>query len=121
MTGILVDTCGWVALVKSGLNLDSEMSKVIGKPELFVIQSVWEELEDLAKDKRGLLLGLLKSRCIIIEDPIGVGHTDKMLIQLSKSNKWPVLTVDTRLKEGLSRSGCQYIEVVSDRMLRLID
>ena len=71
MTGILVDTCGWVALVKSGLNLDSEMSKVIGKPELIVINSVWEELEDLAKQKRGLLLELLKSRCKLIDDPEG--------------------------------------------------
>jgi hypothetical protein len=32
-----------------------------------------------------------------------------------------VLTVDTRLKEKLSDSGCAYIEVVSDRMLRLVD
>ena len=120
MTGILVDTCGWVALVKSGLNLDSEMSKVIGKPELIVINSVWEELEDLAKQKRGLLLELLKSRCKLIEDPAGKNHTDRMLVELSRENKWPVLTVDTRLKENLSKSGCQYIEVVSDRMLRLI-
>jgi len=43
-----------------------------------------------------------------------------MLVELSRENKWPVLTVDTRLKENLSKSGCQYIEVVSDRMLRLI-
>ena len=47
------------------------MSKVIGKPELIVINSVWEELEDLAKQKRGLLLELLKSRCKLIEDPEG--------------------------------------------------
>ena len=120
MAGVLVDTCGWVALVKSGLNLDSEMSKVIGKPELIVISSVWEELEDLAKQKRGLLLELLKSRCKLIDDPEGQNHTDRMLVELSRENRWPVLTVDTRLKENLSKSGCQYIEVVSDRMLRLI-
>ena len=120
MTGVLVDTCGWVALIKSGLNIDSELAKIIGRPKLIVIDSVLEELEDLAKQKRGLLLELLKSRCEIIEDPKGERHTDKMLIKLSVSNKWPVLTVDTRLKEELSKSGCQYIEVVSDRMLRLI-
>jgi len=120
MTGVLVDTCGWVALIKSGLNIDSELAKIIGRPKLIVIDSVLEELEDLAKQKRGLLLELLKSRCDIIEDPKGERHTDKMLIKLSVSNKWPVLTVDTRLKEELSKSGCQYIEVVSDRMLRLI-
>ena len=56
MAGVLVDTCGWIALVKSGLNLDSAMSNVIGKPDLIVIDSVWKELNDLSKGKRGLLL-----------------------------------------------------------------
>lgn len=121
MTGVLVDTCGWVALVKAGLNLDSAMSNVIGKPDLIVINSVWKELDDLSRGKRGLLLGLLKTRSEIIDDPPEETHTDRMLIRLSKMNNWPVLTVDTRLKEKLSESGCSYIEVVSDRMLRLVD
>ncbi len=121
MAGVLVDTCGWIALVKSGLNLDSAMSNVIGKPDLIVIDSVWKELDGLSRGKRGLLLGLLKSRSDMMDDPPGEKHTDMMLLRLSKMNNWPVLTVDTRLKEKLSESGCSYIEVVSDRMLRLVD
>ncbi len=121
MAGVLVDTCGWVALVQSGLNMDSAMSNVIGKPDLIVINSVWKELEDLSKDKRGLLLDLLKSRSEIIDDPEGERHTDRMLIHLSKENGWPVLTIDTRLKQKLSDSRCSYIELVSGRMLRLVD
>ena len=121
MAGVLVDTCGWIALVKSGLNLDSAMSNVIGKPDLIVIDSVWKELDDLSRGKRGLLLELLKSRSVMMDDPPGERHTDMMLLRLSKMNNWPVLTVDTRLKEKLSESGCSYIEVVSDRMLRLVD
>ena len=93
MAGVLVDTCGWVALVKSGLNLDSEMSKVIGKPELIVISSVWEELEDLAKQKRGLLLELLKSRCKLIDDPEGHNHTDRMLVELSRENRLSLIHI----------------------------
>ena len=70
-TGVLVDTCGWIAFVKSGLNLDSAMSNVIGKPDLIVIHSVWKELDDLSRGKRGLLLGLLKSRSEMMDDPPG--------------------------------------------------
>ncbi|HII35239.1 MAG TPA: hypothetical protein HA315_04490 [Candidatus Thalassarchaeaceae archaeon] len=121
MARVLVDTCGWVALVKSGLNLDSAMSSVIGRADLIVIDSVWKELDDLSRSKRGLLLELLKTRSEMIDDPPEERHTDMMLIRLSKMNSWPVLTVDTRLKEKLSDSGCAYIEVVSDRMLRLVD
>ena len=43
------------------------MSNVIGKPDLIVIDSVWKELNDLSKGKRGLLLGLLKSRSEMID------------------------------------------------------
>ena len=97
------------------------MSNVIGKPELIVIDSVWKELDGLSRGMRGLLLGLLKRRSEMMDDPPGEKHTDMMLLRLSKMNNWPVLTVDTRLKEILSEAGCSYIEVVADRMLRLGD
>jgi len=43
-----------------------------------------------------------------------------MLIELSKTNNWPVLTVDRRLKERLVSSGASYIEVTSGPTLRLV-
>ena len=49
-----------------------------------------------------------------------VRHTDGMLLELSKSNGWPVLTVDRRLKERLMNNGGSYIEVTSRNVLRLI-
>ena len=99
MAGVLVDTCGWIAFVKSGMNLDSAMSNVIGKPDLIVIDSVWKELDDLSRGKRGLLLGLLKSRSEMMDNPPREGHTEMMLVRLSKMNNWPVLTDETRFKE----------------------
>tara|TARA_Y100000994_G_scaffold232729_1_gene220182 strand:+ start:332 stop:700 length:369 start_codon:yes stop_codon:yes gene_type:complete len=120
MTGVLVDACGWVALMDSGLNIDAAMRDVVGAPELMLLEGVLEELVELSSGKRGLLLSLLKSRSTMIENPAGLRHTDDMLLDISMKRGWPVLTVDIRLKERLVMSGCSYVEVVSGRMLRLI-
>ena len=120
MAGVLIDACGWAALMDSGLNIDAAMRDVIGTPELMLLEGVLGELVELSTKKRGLLLPLLESRSKMIENPSGMSHTDDMLLQLSIEKGWPVLTVDIRLKERLVMSGCSYIEVVSGRMLRLI-
>jgi len=120
MTGVLVDACGWAALMDSGLNIDTAMRDVIGAPELMLLDGVLDELVELSSEKKGLLLPLLESRSTMIGNPAGMSHTDDMLLQMSIENGWPVLTIDIRLKERLVMSGCSYIEVVSGRMLRLI-
>ena len=120
MTGVLVDACGWVALMNSGLNIDAAMRDVVGAPELMLLEGVLEELVELSSGKKGLLLPLLESRSTMIGNPAGMSHTDAMLLKISMEKGWPVLTVDIRLKERLVMSGCSYVEVVSGRMLRLI-
>ena len=120
MTGVLVDACGWVALMNSGLNIDAAMRDVVGAPELMLLEGVLEDLVELSSGKKGLLLPLLESRSTMIGNPAGMRHTDDMLLKISMEKGWPVLTVDIRLKERLVMSGCSYVEVVSGRMLRLI-
>lgn len=120
MTGVLVDACGWGALMNSGLNIDAAMRDVVGAPELMLLEGVLEELVELSSGKKGLLLPLLESRSTMIGNPAGMRHTDDMLLKISMEKGWPVLTVDIRLKERLVMSGCSYVEVVSGRMLRLI-
>jgi|TARA_B100001996_G_scaffold303692_1_gene244524 rRNA-processing protein FCF1 len=120
MNCVLIDACGWAALIDAGLNLDVAMSKVIGKPRYLLLEKVREELDSLAKHRKGLLLNLLDARVEIIEPPEDIRHTDGMLLHLSKSNGWPVLTVDRRLKERLMNNGGSYIEVTAKNVLRLI-
>ena len=120
MTGVLVDACGWVALMNSGRNIDAAMRDGVGAPELMLLEGVLEELVELSSGKKGLLLPLLESRSTMIGNPAGMRHTDDMLLKISMEKGWPVLTVDIRLKERLVMSGCSYVEVVSGRMLRLI-
>ncbi|DAC62992.1 MAG TPA: hypothetical protein HA240_03780 [Candidatus Thalassarchaeaceae archaeon] len=120
MSCVLIDACGWAALMDAGLNLDVSMSKVIGKPKYLLLSKVREELISLSKHRKGLLLDLLDSKSELIEAPEGIRHTDGMLLDLSTKNGWPVLTVDRRLKERLINNGGSYIEVTSRNVLRLI-
>ncbi|HJN70378.1 MAG: hypothetical protein QF500_00080 [Candidatus Thalassarchaeaceae archaeon] len=120
MSGVLIDACGWVALVDARLNLDSAMLEVAGSPNYILLNSVNKELHELSKRRGGLLLELLSSRCEMREDVVGMNHTDDMLVDISKTNGWPVLTVDRRLKERLVSVGASYIEVTSGPALRLV-
>lgn len=120
MVGVLVDACGWVALVEARLNLDGSMSEVVGSAELKLLECVEVELESMSNNQRGLLMDLLKSRCESIHDVEGLRHPDEMLVRLSSQNGWPVLTVDKGLKRLLIEQGGSYIEVTSGRFLRLV-
>jgi rRNA-processing protein FCF1 len=119
MVAVLVDACGWVAMMDAGLNLDEAMKNVVGKADLLVLDSVQNELELLSQRKKGLLLELLVNRSERVPDIEGMSHPDEMLVQMSTANGWPVLTVDRQLKERLIVSGGSYIEVTSGRSLRL--
>ena len=120
MVSVLVDACGWVAMMDAGLNLDEAMKNVVGKAALLVLDSVQNELELLSQRRKGLLLELLVVRSERVPDIEGMSHPDEMLIQMSTANGWPVLTVDRQLKERLIGFGGSYIEVTSGRSLRLV-
>tara|TARA_Y100000996_G_scaffold400434_1_gene370429 strand:- start:20874 stop:21242 length:369 start_codon:yes stop_codon:yes gene_type:complete len=117
---VLIDACGWAALIDADLNIDIAMSKIIGKPRYLLLGKVKQELESLSKQRKGLLLSLLEKKSELIDSPTGLRHTDQMLLELSRENGWPVLTVDRRLKERLINTGGSYIEVTSKNVLRLI-
>ena len=121
LSGLVIDACGWVALVDARLNLDSAMASVVGSPKLLVLDSVAKELENLSNERGGLLLDLLERRSERIPDIEGMKHTDDMLVKLSLDGKWPVLTVDKRLKERLIGVGGSYIEITSGPSLRLVE
>ena len=120
LSGLIVDACGWVALIDARLNLDVAMAPVVGSPKLLVLDSVAKELENLSKKRSGLLLDLLEQRSERIPDIEDMKHTDDMLVKLSVDDGWPVLTVDRRLKERLVGAGGSYIEVTSGPSLRLV-
>lgn len=120
MTGVLVDACGWVAVVDARINIDLALESQVGPVELKVTESVLAELEQLAeRESRVLLLDLLLERSEVVS---GEGqHTDDELIHLAATEGWPVLTVDRTLKARLHEANASVIEVHGSKALRLIE
>ena len=120
VTGVLVDACGWVAVVDARINIDLELESQIGPVELKVTEAVLDELNHLAeREARSLLLELLQDRGEVVA---GEGeHTDDELLNLATTNGWPVLTVDRALKARLHGANASVIEVHGSKTLRLIE
>ena len=120
VTGVLVDACGWVAVVDARINIDLELESQIGPVELKVTEAVVEELSRLAeRESRPLLLELLHDRAEVVS---GEGeHTDDELLNLALANGWSVLTVDRALKARLHGANASVIEVHGSKTLRLIE
>ena len=121
MVCVLVDACGWVALIEARLNLDASMKDVVGVAELKLLECVDKELVSVSANRKGLLLELLRNRSEMIPNVRGLSHPDEMLLSLSSQNGWPVLTVDRDLKRQLIEQGGSYIEVTSGRFLRMVE
>lgn len=123
MQGVLVDACGWVAIVEAGINLDVSIQAAVGPFKLQLLPSIDEELQSLQENRKAtLLLDLLRERAELVESPPNSSaHPDDQLLALAKSLKQPVLTVDKRLKGRLHHAGCSVIELTKSNHLRLIE
>lgn len=122
---IIIDACGWVAIIDAGINFEIELEHLIGNFELIVLPEITEELEKLnlkRPRKNSLLLDLLakKSNKInyISHD---LRHTDDIIYDLALNQNLAVLTVDKNLKRRLFKSGIDVIEVVQNNHLKLIE
>ena len=83
MVGVLVDACGWAALIDADLNIDSVMTDILGEFEFKVIESVNDELQRVPLKRRKLSLKLLEIKCEIVPDIENMSYTDDMLVNIS--------------------------------------
>lgn len=119
MNKVLVDACGWVAVIEAGINIDQALLDCAGTKQLAVVPNVITELNSL--NDRKLLVSMLTSKAEIITPPADSGnHTDDQLLSIAIENKWPILTVDTELKRRLSQSNIAWIEVSGNSHLRQV-
>ena len=51
MPRILIDACGWVAVIEAGINIDLELLKCCGYKDLAIVPNVISELEALNDSK----------------------------------------------------------------------
>jgi len=121
MQKVIIDSCGWVAVIEAGLNIDSSMMELVGPFRFVLLDSVKSELENLNDGGKNLLLELLLSKAdSIIPASDDETHTDDQILILAKQENWAVLTVDRELKRRLVEASCRVIEVVSNKRLRLV-
>ena len=118
MQKVLIDACGWVAVIEAGINIDKALLESSGISKITTTQSVISELESLDGN---LLLDMLTAKAELIEPLVGSGkHTDDQLFDLAKKYSCPILTVDTELKRRLSQENLSWIEVSGRSHLRMI-
>jgi rRNA-processing protein FCF1 len=122
MGDVLIDACGWVALVDASINIDIALSKVIGPPHFILLDMVLEELEELDAGRphsRNLILDLLRQRSTLIEH--SAMHTDDALLEVAVQRNIPILTVDAEMKRRTLESGLGVLEIVKGKRVRLVD
>ena len=98
LPNLLIDTCGWVAVVDSRMNIDLEINRTIGPSHWILPSQVKLELEKMGEKRTDLLLDLLLSRSEVIESKHK--HADDTLLMLAKNTGSRVLTVDKELKRS---------------------
>tara|TARA_B100000459_G_scaffold31581_1_gene15067 strand:- start:1181 stop:1555 length:375 start_codon:yes stop_codon:yes gene_type:complete len=122
MGDVLIDACGWVALIDGSFNIDLALSQIVGPPHFILIDLVLEELEDIeASRPRGkkLMLDLLLQRSTLIE--YSTMHTDDALLEVASERKIPILTIDSNLKRRALEVGLGIVEVTQGKNIRLVN
>ena len=122
---VLLDACGWAAVIDSGMNIDTEIGRVFGPAQLVLLESVKEKIEQLNHQRarnKNLLLRLLEKKTEPIE-ALGAdsSHPDDQLVSLATELRIPVLTVDVDLKRRLYELGIPILEVTQNQRLQLVD
>ena len=122
MGDVLIDACGWVALIDGAFNIDASLSQLVGPPHFILIDLVLDELETIeASRPRGkrLMLDLLLQRSTMVDsNPI---HTDDVLLQIAIERDIPILTVDADLKCRSIDVGVGILEIVKGKNIRFIN
>jgi len=122
---ILIDACGWVAIIDSGMNIDTELLRVFGPAQMLLLDSVRLELELLNNGRarsKNLLLALLEQKSQPIEAlTLDSTHPDDQLFDLAVKHTIPVLTVDVDLKRRLYTQGLPILEVTKNQRLQLVE
>ena len=121
---IIIDACGWVAIIDSEINLDIELEKIFGSFKLLLLNSVLKELKEIEKSRpkrKSLLITLLEKKTLPIEELYDESHTDNQIYLMANSKKYAGLTVDKELKKRLYQSSITVIEVSKNKHLKITE
>ncbi|MEC7179004.1 MAG: hypothetical protein VXW28_06895 [Candidatus Thermoplasmatota archaeon] len=120
---IIVDSCGWVAIIDANINFELELERMFGTFQLVLLDTVDNELNNLESSRprrKSLLLEMLRNKSNLVSGSVN-SHTDDQIFELACSDSYSVLTIDKILKKRLYQQGISVIEVAKNNHLRLID
>ena len=120
---IIVDTCGWVAIIYSNINFELELERIFGNYQLVLTNAVVDELyrlEDTRPRGKSLLLAMLEQKSTVV-DVSELSYTDDQIFRLAENRNYAVLTIDKILKRRLYQCGITVVEVAKSNHLRLIE
>ena len=120
---IIIDACGWVAVIDSGINIDIELEKIFSSFQLILLDSVLDELKEIEKERtkrKTLLISMLENKSNKI-DSEEFTHTDDQIFSISEQLGYAVLTVDKELKKRLYQSSIKVIEVNKNNHLKILE
>ncbi len=120
---IIVDSCGWVAIIDANINFELELERMFGTFQLVLLDTVDNELSNLESSRprrKSLLLEMLRNKSNLVSGSVN-SHTDDQIFELACSDSYSVLTIDKILKKRLYQQGISVIEVAKNNHLRLID
>lgn len=120
---IIVDSCGWVAIIDANINFEVELERMFGTFQLVLLDTVDNELSNLEYSRprrKSLLLEMLRNKSNLVSGSVN-SHTDDQIFELACSDSYSVLTIDKILKKRLYQQGISVIEVAKNNHLRLID
>ena len=120
---IIIDACGWVAVIDSGINIDIELEKIFGSFQLILLDSVLDELKEIEKERtkrKTLLISMLENKSNII-DSEEFTHTDDQIFSISEQLGYALLTFDKELKKRLYQSSIKFIEVNKNNHLKILE
>ncbi|MAP59061.1 MAG: hypothetical protein CL978_02375 [Euryarchaeota archaeon] len=120
---IIIDACGWVAVIDSGINIDIELEKIFGSFQLILLDSVLDELKEIEKERtkrKTLMISMLENKSNKIDNE-EFTHTDDQIFSISEQLGYAVLTVDKELKKRLYQSSIKVIEVNKNNHLKILE
>lgn len=121
---VLLDTNAFTLPVQFGIDLFSELERLLGAYEPVVLEGSLRELDRLGvgvgKDARAARVGrVLAERCTLIRDPKITGSVDEQIVMYAEKTGDIVVTNDIALKTILREKGIRVIGMRKKKTLEI--
>jgi rRNA-processing protein FCF1 len=119
---VLIDTNAFTLPVQFGIDLFSELERILGSYEPLVLDGTLQELQRLGagsgKDASAARVGrALAERCTVVGVPGGT--VDERIVRYARKSGCTVVTNDIGLKHRLRESGIRVIGMRNHRTLEI--